>query len=58
MNFFVSHIYKEGNCCADGLANIGLIIDSFTIWYELPQVIRDSFNDNRTGRPNFRFCNS
>jgi hypothetical protein len=30
MNFFVSHIYREGNCCANGLANVGLTIDSFT----------------------------
>lgn len=22
MNFFVSHVYREGNCCADALANI------------------------------------
>jgi hypothetical protein len=55
MNFFVSHIYREENCCADGLANVGLIIDSFTIWYE--SFIMDSFNDNKSGRPNFIFCN-
>jgi ribonuclease HI len=30
MNFFVSHIYRKGNCCANGLANVGLTIDSFT----------------------------
>lgn len=31
MNFFVSHIYREGNQCADGLVNIGLYLDQFTI---------------------------
>jgi len=24
MNFFVSHIYREGNVCADGMTNFGL----------------------------------
>jgi hypothetical protein len=31
MNFFVSDIYREGNPCVDGLANVGFNIDSFTI---------------------------
>ncbi|CAJ2644469.1 unnamed protein product [Trifolium pratense] len=31
MNFVVSHVYRKGNQCADGLANIGLTIDRFTI---------------------------
>jgi ribonuclease HI len=31
MNFVVTHVYREGNQCADRLANIGLTIDNFTI---------------------------
>ena len=26
MNFFVSHIYREGNTCVNGLANFGLAL--------------------------------
>jgi hypothetical protein len=35
MNFVVSHMYREGNQHADGLANIDLSIDRFTIWTDL-----------------------
>ena len=27
MNFYVSHVFREGNQCADGLANIGLSVN-------------------------------
>jgi hypothetical protein len=57
MNLIVSHVYREGNQCADGLANLGLNLDCFTIWNEIPQVIRESFVVNKLGRPNFRFVN-
>jgi ribonuclease HI len=30
MNFIVSHIFREGNQCADGLVNIGSSLDNFT----------------------------
>jgi hypothetical protein len=58
MNFVVSHVYREGNQCADGLANLGLSIDRFTIWNELPQEIRSFFVDNRLGKPSFRIIHS
>jgi len=32
MNFIVSHIYREGNHCADRLAALGLTIPNLTIW--------------------------
>jgi hypothetical protein len=57
MNLIVSHVYREGNQCADGLANFGLNLDCFTIWNEIPQVIRESFVVNKLGSPNFRFVN-
>jgi ribonuclease HI len=36
MNFVVSHVYRERNQCANRLANIGLGLDIFTFWNELP----------------------
>jgi hypothetical protein len=57
MNLTVSHVYREGNHCVDGLANIGLNLDCFTIWNEIPHDIRESFVVNKLGRPNFRVVN-
>jgi hypothetical protein len=54
MNFIISHVYRESNKCADSLANMGLYLDNFTIWYDIRQVIRDSFEADRVGLPNFR----
>ncbi|PKU70188.1 Putative ribonuclease H protein [Dendrobium catenatum] len=28
-NFYISHIYREANCCADWLANLGCTLDYF-----------------------------
>jgi len=36
MNYFVSHVFSEGNQCADDLANIGHSINQFTIWNTIP----------------------
>jgi hypothetical protein len=41
MNFIVSHIYREGNHCADRLAALGLNIPNLTIWSEVPLDIRE-----------------
>jgi hypothetical protein len=57
MYFVVSHIYREGNKCVDGLANIGLSLHRFFCWFEIPPNIREFFVDNRLGKPNFRFVN-
>jgi hypothetical protein len=56
MNFVVSQIYRECNQCADGLANIGLSLDSFTIWNELPQQISSFsyFVDNKLDKLNYK----
>jgi hypothetical protein len=35
INFVVSHVFRQGNQCADGLANIGLSIDRLTVWYDI-----------------------
>jgi len=33
MNFLVSHVFREGNACADALANIGLSLNTFVYYY-------------------------
>lgn len=57
MNFLVSHIYKEGNVCADGLANIGLTLSSLDCsWFtNVPTSLRGEYIRNRLGMPYFRF---
>ncbi|KAK2361038.1 hypothetical protein QL285_086244 [Trifolium repens] len=56
MNFFVSHIYREGNHCADKLAGLGLTLPGFTWWNQIPPQLRDDFGRNRLGMPFYRFC--
>lgn len=55
MNFMVSHIYREGNVCADALANIGLNIIGFAWWQEAPSNIRKEVVNNMLGMPNYRY---
>ncbi|RHN73363.1 putative ribonuclease H-like domain, ankyrin repeat-containing domain-containing protein [Medicago truncatula] len=57
INFMVTHVYREGNCCADALANIGLTLDHLTIWLDMPACIRGYYVQNRLGLPGFRFVN-
>jgi hypothetical protein len=55
MNFFVSHIYREGNECADAFANLGLGLVNFVYWNDVPHPMYDSFARNKMGFPCFRF---
>jgi hypothetical protein len=55
MNFLVSHIYREGNECADALANLGLDLVNYVFWNDVPQPVSDSFVRNKTGLPSYRF---
>jgi ribonuclease HI len=55
MNFFVTHVYREGNCCADILANIGLSLQSHAWWDHVPSQVGSEFNRNRLGMTNYRF---
>jgi ribonuclease HI len=57
MNFIVSHIYREGNTCADLLAEIGLGINGSLWWDNVPGVIRQEVIRNKLGLPNYRFLN-
>lgn len=55
MQFAVTHIHREGNCCANKLAGYGSR-HSGTIWWDLaPDFIKEDFDRNRLGLPNFRF---
>lgn len=54
MNFVISHIYREGNRCADMLASKGLESPGVTIWLELPDFLKDLFIHDRLGLPIFR----
>ena len=50
-----SHIYREGNCCADLLATIGHRLVG-SIWFDsLPSSMSLDFFRERHGLPNFRF---
>jgi ribonuclease HI len=55
MNFFVSHIFREGNECADAFANLGLGLVNFVYWNDVPQPVRDSLARNKMGFPCYRF---
>jgi hypothetical protein len=56
MNFYVSHIFREGNHCADKLANLGLSLPDFTRWDCLPPMLLDYFGRNCLEMPYYRFC--
>ncbi|PNY07582.1 ribonuclease H, partial [Trifolium pratense] len=58
MNIIVSHIFREGNHCADRLANIGLNLDRLTLWNDVPFVVKDSFESNRLGKPFYKVVHS
>jgi len=49
MNFIVSHIFREDNQCDDGLANIGLALDHFTMWDSIPPLIHQDFVRKKLG---------
>ncbi|XP_058742332.1 uncharacterized protein LOC131614798 [Vicia villosa] len=54
-NFMVSHIFREGNSCADALANLGLSLSDYTCFSSIPSFLRTDFVKNRLGLPFFRF---
>lgn len=55
MNFIETHIFKEGNECADFLANLGFNVANMTVWMDLPDCIGTPYVMNRLGFPNFKF---
>lgn len=57
MSFMLTHIYREGNHCADKLANLGLNVNQFTWLDHIHRGLADDFARNRAGLPCFRFIN-
>lgn len=59
MQFEVSHIYIEGNCCADGRSKFALQTIGFSWWDSPPSFIREPpiVRDDRFGLPNYVFVN-
>lgn len=49
------HIFREGNCCAEKLANHGHEIANVFWWDSLPSFLREDFFRDRFGLPNYRF---
>jgi len=50
-----SHIYREGNCCADGLAALGHGLSGL-VWFDrLPPTLSFDFSRDRNGLPNYWF---
>jgi len=50
-----SHIFREGNCCADKLAALGHSIVG-EVWLDnLPDEVKIDFYRDRCGLPNYRF---
>lgn len=55
MNFIVSHIYREGNQCADSLANIGLSTQGLFLGESVPILLASQYTKDNLGMPSFRF---
>jgi hypothetical protein len=56
MSFFISHIYRDDNQCADDIANFGFRIPQSQWWDTIPCNIGNVFVRNRLGLPEYRFC--
>lgn len=49
-----SHIYREGNCCADTVASLGHKLTDTTWFHIMPVSLSIDFTRDRNGLPNFR----
>jgi len=56
MNFIATHVFREGNTCADVLANFGLRVAHLRVWLNIPDCIRETIEKNKLGLPFYRFC--
>jgi len=57
MNFVVTHIYREGNRCADKLSSTGLELQGATVWTIMHDFLKNFLVHDRLGLPNFRVPN-
>jgi len=55
MMVLCSHIFWEGNCCADKFASLGHVWND-TVWYTtMPSSLAVDFSRDRNGLPNYYF---
>jgi len=57
MSFLATHIFREGNHCANKLANLSLSSRNFTWWNVVHRDLREDFARNKLGIPCFRSVN-
>ncbi|XP_015163816.1 uncharacterized protein [Solanum tuberosum] len=53
----ITHVFREGNCLADALANIAIESQTdheYQAWQELPLVLRKILNSDKAQIPNYR----
>jgi ribonuclease HI len=55
LNLRWSHIYREGNACADKLANLGHSFVDLKWWNSMPLELRDTTLHDSLGLPSYRF---
>ncbi|CAL0323620.1 unnamed protein product [Lupinus luteus] len=57
MNCKITHIFREGNQCADRLASFATHSKMFSAWDYTPSFILEPLNRNRLGLSSYRFSN-
>jgi len=50
-----SHIYTEGNCCADTMAALWQDVTAITLFHTMPISLSVDFGRDKHGPPNFRY---
>jgi ribonuclease HI len=55
LSIICTHIFREGNCCADALATMGHDLLGTTWFHILSSSLSVDFTRDRNGLPNFRF---
>lgn len=55
LNLIFTHIFREGNHCADKLASFGASGSSYTWWDNFPDFVKADFYHDKLGLPQFRF---
>jgi hypothetical protein len=55
-SIIVSHIYGEGNHCADKLVSLSLSMNVFNWWNVSPTESRGDLACNRLDLPHYKFC--
>jgi ribonuclease HI len=55
MVFRVTHIYREGNCCADKMAALGINVDGFYWWENVLPSVQGDYISNLMDLLSFRF---